>query len=223
MNETKNDIAIALNNVTFAYSTTPVVKQATFAIQNGDFVGIVGKNGSGKSTLLKLILGQLKPQTGVVFLNPSLKLGYVEQVTPNSDYAFPASVLEIVTLGLYEEIGMFRFAKAKHKKLALHALHMVGLEGFEHRQFSMLSGGQQQRVIIAKALASNPDLLILDEPTTGIDANSEKEFVHLLRHLNLGHGKTIVMVTHNTDRLKTANKVLTVEDGLVKEHSHVAI
>lgn len=208
---------ISLSNVSFAYPSNPVLQNITLVINKGDFVGIMGKNGSGKSTLLKLMLQQLKPQTGTIALQQNVHVGYVEQVTPNSDSSFPASVQEIVMLGLQQKIGLFKHANKKHKNMAINALNMVGLHGFEHKQFSFLSGGQQQRVIIAKALVSNPDLLILDEPTTGIDASSEAEFFALLDHLNKGHGKTIVLVTHNTSKLKGTNKVFVVQDKVIEE------
>ena len=211
---------ISLHNVSFSYPSNPVLENISLTIHKGDFVGVIGKNGSGKSTLLKLMLRQLKPQNGTITLKPDTHIGYVEQVTPNSDSSFPASVLEIVMLGLQQKIGLFHFAGKKHKTMARNALKMVGLHGFEHKQFSFLSGGQQQRVIIAKALVSNPELLILDEPTTGIDAQSEQEFFALLDHLNKGHGKTIVLVTHNFEKLKGTNEVYLVQDKKIKEQSH---
>ena len=196
------------------------MQDISLCITKGDFVGIIGKNRRKKHTF-KLMLGQLKPQSGNVFLNETTKVGYVEQVTISSDNSFPASVLEVVMLGLYNKIGMFKFANKHHKAMAQNALKMVGARGFWKKQLSFLSGGQQQRVIIAKALVSNPDLLILDEPTTGIDAHSEKEFISLLHHLNKGHGKTIVMVTHNFDKLSSANKIYIVEDCKLLERKHV--
>lgn len=212
---------IKINNVTFSYPNNLVLKDVSVNFLEGDFIGIIGKNGSGKSTLLKLILGQLKPTSGKIETDKTKKIGYVEQVTLTSDNSFPANVREIVTLGLYKQIGMFSFPNKHHKKLVSNALKTVGLEGFEKRQISFLSGGQQQKVLIAKALVSNPDILVLDEPTTGIDKDSEKEFIRLLEHLNRHHNKTIILVTHNYSKLYSANKIYVVEDKAVREGDYV--
>lgn len=208
---------ITIENLSFAYPNNTVLENVNISFDEGEFVGIIGKNGSGKSTLLKLMLGQLKPQDGKIEIDRTKKIGYVEQVTPNSDNSFPANVQEIVTLGLYKDIGLFKFANKYHKKLVFNALKTVGLEGFEKKQLSFLSGGQQQKVLIAKALVSNPDILILDEPTTGIDAESEKDFLKLLEHLNQFHNKTIILVTHNYSKLTSANKIFLVENKKVSE------
>lgn len=208
---------IKLTDVSFAYGNNLVLQNINLSINKGDFVGLMGRNGSGKSTLIKLIIGQLKPQLGSVALNKDCSIGYVEQVTLSSDSTFPASVFEVVLLGLYSKIGKFKFAKQLHKKLTLNALKIVGMEGFKDCQLSHLSGGQQQKVIIAKALVSNPDVLILDEPTTGIDAQSEKEFLELVFHLNKNHNKTILMSTHDIAKLKTLEKVIVIDDKQLGE------
>lgn len=223
MEEINNKELIRLENVWFSYPSNPVLKDINFTIYKGDFAGIVGKNGSGKTTLLKIILNQLKPQDGKVYLVDNIKIGYVEQVTLNSDSSFPANVYEIVMLGLYRKMKKFHFANIHHKKMIQSALNMVGLDGFEKKSFSLLSGGQQQRVVIAKALVSNPDLLILDEPTTGIDQKSEKDFFELLNHLNVVHQKTILLVTHNIEKLNNTNKIFEVIDGTVKEKENVKL
>lgn len=212
---------IELKNVSFSYPNNLVLQDTSLCFNEGDFAGIIGKNGSGKSTLLKLILGQLKPSSGKVELDKTKKIGYVEQVTLTSDNSFPASVKEIVMLGLYGKIGLFKFMNKQHKKLISNALVTVGLKGFEKKQISFLSGGQQQKVLIAKALVANPDILILDEPTTGIDKESEADFMKLLEHLNTFHKKTIILVTHNYSKLISTNKVFLVEDKTVKEETNV--
>lgn len=211
---------INLQNVSFSYGNNLVLDNVNLIVNKNDYIGIIGKNGSGKSTLLKIILHHLKPQSGKV-ITKDLKIGYVEQVTHSSDFAFPASVFEIVSLGLYEKIGRFKFLNKKHKQEISNAIKMVGLQGFEKRQFSNLSGGQQQRVIIAKALVSNPELLVLDEPTNSVDTNSEKDFFSLLTHLNKAHNKTIIIVTHNLRKLKDANKIFLLEDRNLKEEKNV--
>lgn len=212
---------IEVKNVSFSYPNNLVLQNVSLSFHEGDFAGIIGKNGSGKSTLLKLMLGQLKPSGGKIEVDKTKKIGYVEQVTLTSDSSFPANVKEIVMLGLYGKIGMFKFANKHHKRLVSSALATVGMQGFEHKQLNLLSGGQQQKVLIAKALVSNPDILILDEPTTGIDKDSEAEFMKLLEHLNTAHKKTIILVTHNYSKLAASNKVFLLEDKTIKENANV--
>jgi len=212
---------IKLKNVDFSYFNTKdeVLKDVNMTVKSGDFVGIIGKNGSGKSTLIKIILGQLKPDRGTVKIDKSQKIGYVEQVTASSDSSFPANVYEIVSLGLYPKLGLFRFPSKDDKKMVSYTLESVGLKGFEKRQLSFLSGGQQQKVLIAKALVSNPDILVLDEPTTGIDKESQKEFYRLMTHINKVHKKTILMVTHDYESLSITNKIYKVDDGTLRREN----
>ena len=212
-----------INNVSFGYTNEMILDKVSFAICKGDFVGLIGGNGSGKTTLLKLLLGQLKPTSGEIKKANNLKIGYVEQVTISSDRSFPASVQEIVLLGLYKKIGLFRFAKASHKKLVSSALKTVGLEGFEKKQINLLSGGQQQKVLIAKTFIENPDILILDEPTTGIDKESEQDFFKLLEHLNKEHKKTILIVTHSIEKVLNTNIIYRVENKTLKVEEHAKI
>ncbi len=212
---------INVKNLNFAYNNAPILKDINFSVNEGDFIGIIGRNGSGKSTFLKLLIGELKPLSGEIELNMNNKIGYVEQVTFSNDYSFPANVLEIVLLGLYSKIGLFRFANSKHKKRAQSALKTVGLESFEKQPITQLSGGQQQKVLIAKALVANPDLLILDEPMTGIDRESEKEFLELLHHINKEHGKTIIIVTHNFEKIEGLSKIYRIEENFLKEVENV--
>jgi zinc transport system ATP-binding protein len=210
-----------VENLSFSYGADEILKNVTFEIFEGDFIGIVGKNGSGKTTLLKLLLNQLKPTSGRIKSKKNLKVGYVEQITMSSDNTFPASVLEIVLLGLSQSISRFSFFNASHKKTALLALEQVGLKGFEKKQLANLSGGQQQKVLIAKTLVEDPDLLILDEPTTGIDSESQNEFFKLLKHLNQKHNKTILIVTHSIDKVLSTNRLLKVEDKGVNEYANI--
>ncbi len=209
-----------VKNISFSYGQEEVLSNTSFAIYKKDFIGIVGKNGSGKTTLLKLLLNQIKPTQGTIERKKDLRVGYVEQITMSSDNTFPASVMEVVLLGLHSSLPRFGFYKQKHKKLALVALEQVGLKGFEKRQLSQLSGGQQQKVLIAKTLVENPELLILDEPTTGIDAESQEEFFKLLKHLNQKHEKTILIVTHNIEKVLATTRLLKVENKSVKEEKN---
>ena len=210
---------IKLEGVCFSYGHNRIFDEINLEINRGEYVGIIGKNGSGKSTLLKLILGQLKPICGEI-IKEKLKIGYVEQVTINSENNFPASVYEIVMLGLYKEIGFFKFPNKEQKEKVLETLKSVGLEHLSKKQISKLSGGEQQKVMLAKALVNNPDLIILDEPTTAVDSESENNFFTVLKQLN-EDGKTIVIVTHDNDNLKDVNKIYKVENLRVLEVAHV--
>lgn len=202
--ETKDDIVV-LDHVTFRYDSENVIKNLDFKVSRGDFLGIIGSNGTGKSTLIKLILGELKPNSGNVHIfgeDPSTcknldKVGYMKQVGFSSEDSFPASVGEIVMLNLYKEIGFFRMPSKKHWKKVRDALSIVGMEDYIDRKFSDLSGGQKQRVLIAKAVVSSPHLLILDEPTTGIDHKSEAILYDLLEDLNKNRNITIILISHD--------------------------
>ena len=141
-----------VEDLSFGYSNEKILNRISFTVCKGDFIGLIGNNGSGKTTLLKLLLGQLKPLSGKITKMGNIKIGYVEQVTISSDRSFPASVEEIVLLGLYKKIGLFHFAKRTHKKLASAALKTVGLEGFEKRQINEM---EQHRRYAPKSLYSN--------------------------------------------------------------------
>src|SRR5688572_272184 len=145
-----------------------VLKDISFCIHSGEFIGLIGPNGAGKTTLLKVLLGLIAPQRGNVKLGDS-RVGYIPQRGIHAGSIVPISVQEVVHLG------------SPH--LANQALQQVGMAGFDHRRFSELSGGQQQRVLIAKALATEPSLLILDEPTTGIDEQAQADFYQTLSAL----------------------------------------
>lgn len=212
-----------VKNISFSYGEEEVLSNTSFTIYKQDFVGIVGKNGSGKTTLLKLLLNQIKPTSGVIERKKDLKIGYVEQITMSSDNTFPANVMEIVLLGLHSSMPRLSFYRKKHKKIALSALEQVGLKGFEKRQISELSGGQQQKVLIAKTLVENADVLIMDEPTTGIDLESQEDFFKLLKHLNQKHEKTILIVTHNIEKVLSTTRLLKVENKKIKEETNVNI
>lgn len=208
---------LTVENICYKYASHLVLEEVRLDIEEGDFVGIVGKNGSGKTTLLKLILGIIQPVCGRIVFAPKTKISYIEQLTINSDISFPTNVYETVMLGLYAKIGFLKFSNIEHKTLVLDVLKLVGLEGYEKKQISMLSGGEQQRVMIAKALVSNPDLLILDEPTSGIDQESESKFIDLLHKLNKEHNKTIIMVSHDIYVLSECEKIYEIKNKTMKE------
>lgn len=210
---------LTIEDICFKYGNNLVLEEVYLTVREGDFIGIVGKNGSGKTTFLKLLLGLVHPICGHITFKNKMKLSYVEQLTIHSEVSFPTSVYETVMLGLYKNIGFLKFPSDEHKKQVMNALDMVGLTGYEKKQISHLSGGEQQRVMIAKALVSNPDLLILDEPTAGIDAQAEKNFVELLRKLNKQYNKTIIMVSHDIFALSECNRIYEISGKTIKERA----
>lgn len=215
---------ISIENVSFAYNKENVLQDIILSIDEGDFVGIIGCNGSGKSTLMKLLIGQLNPSKGKIKLfsedldksNNLNKIGYVPQISLSSGANFPATVEEIVMANLYSKVGFMKFPKKEHKQKVKEALKIVNMQDYSKRLIGNLSGGQQQRVMIAKALVSDPKIIILDEPTTGIDAASEEQLYSLLERLNKESKITIVIVSHDFAKIsKYTNKIFVVENNKV--------
>jgi len=192
--------AIKIENVSFAYNGFRVLDSVNLAVYERDFLSLVGPNAGGKTTLLKLILGLLKPTSGSiqVFGLPPVKarsrIGYMPQHT-NLDPLFPVSVLDVVLMGRMGNGRRFGFFGKSDREKAEEALRKVELQDIRHRSFSDLSGGQHQRVLIARALVIDPDLLLLDEPTSNVDAAVETELFELLDRLN--EKMTVVLVTHD--------------------------
>lgn len=209
---------LEFENVSFKYDKDDVLKNVSFSLEKGDFLGIIGENGTGKTTLMKLILGFLQPHSGEIrilgqnrriFKNTEL-LGYVSQKSNSFATDFPATVFEVASCGLYAKHGFLKFPKKEDKALVEKALEDVGMADFRDRLIGRLSGGQQQRVFIARALVKNPEIMILDEPTVGIDAKSVLEITQIIGELNK-KGMTVIMTNHDTHALKReANKILTL-------------
>ncbi|MFI5265656.1 MAG: metal ABC transporter ATP-binding protein [Candidatus Levyibacteriota bacterium] len=197
---------IELQNVSFSFGADDAVKNVSLIVHVGDYVGIIGPNGGGKSTLLKLMLGLLTPRTGIVKLfntdvkkfNDWHKIGYVPQKT-YFDVSFPVTVEEVVAMGRYGTLGLLRFPGKEDSKKVNEALHQVEMYEYKDRRIADLSGGQQQRVFIARALVSEPEVIFLDEPTTGVDVKTQKQFYTLLRKLNQELNLTLVLVSHELD------------------------
>lgn len=198
---------IELQNVSFQYDYTNVLDNISLEINEGDFLALLGPNGSGKSTMLKLILGLLKPTNGQVKLfgqdvskfDKREWIAYVSQKSNSFNSGFPATVKEVVNSGLVKKLGLFKRKAKNSDKLVLEALQSVGMEGYMERNIGELSGGQQQRVFIARALVSDPKILVLDEPTVGIDYENVQSFYSLMAHLNERHNLTLLLVTHDVD------------------------
>jgi len=191
---------IQLNDVSFAYDGNLVLDSVNLIVHERDFLSIVGPNAGGKTTLLKIILGLLKPASGSirVFGLPPVKarsrIGYMPQYV-TLDPLFPVTVLDVVLMGRLGNGKRFGFFGRADREAAEEALIKVELQGVKNRSFSELSGGQHQRVLIARALVTNPDLLLLDEPTSNVDAVVETELYELLNLLN--EKMTVVLVTHD--------------------------
>lgn len=208
--------AVSVKNLSFAYQDRPVLTNVCFDIQPGQFIGMIGPNGGGKTTLLKLILGFLKASAGKIHVFGRLpiaarhEMAYVPQ-SLRFDKQFPITVLELVLEGRLSHLSWYgRFSK-QDKQLALEALGLVGLEHLQHRPFGSLSGGQAQRVLIARALASEPRLLLLDEPTANVDTQAEAEIYTLLKRLQ--GQMTILMVTHHLQAvIELVEKVICVQN-----------
>jgi zinc transport system ATP-binding protein len=196
---------ITIKNLYYHYGQANVLENINLDVLKGDFLGLVGPNGSGKSTLIKCILGLEVPQKGEVLLFGEHaakfrrwdKVGYVSQKASSFNTSFPATVFEVVSMGLFGKVGLFRFLKREHRHKVREALESVGMDAYSNRNIGELSGGQQQRVFIARALVSEPELLILDEPTVGVDALSADTFYQLLRELHRQKNMTLLLVTHD--------------------------
>lgn len=209
-------------NLTFSYGEIPVLSNLSFSLPKGGFAALIGSNGVGKSTLLKLLLGELTPTSGTVRVlgqetrrfRDWPKVGYVPQDGLGGHADFPASVNEIVQANLVSDIGLFRFPRREHREKVRQALEAVGMEDYGSRLIGALSGGQRQRVLLARALVAGPELMILDEPTSGMDRQSADGFYQLLARLNQSSGLTILMVSHEPERLSgLASAIYCLENG----------
>lgn len=198
---------IELHNITFSYTDEEkVLENVNLNIHQGDYLGIVGPNGGGKTTLLKVMLGLLKPTKGVVKLFDTeinhfkdwYKIGYVPQKAVNFDQNFPLTVEEVVAMGRYGKKGLLRTLDKKDNQLIEKSLREVDMWEYRKKIIGDLSGGQQQRVFIARALASSPEIIFLDEPTAGVDEQTQKKFYGLLKKLNKAFKLTLVLVSHDT-------------------------
>lgn len=198
---------INIKDISFDYEQTKALDHISMKVEEGDFLAILGPNGSGKSTLLKIMLGLIKPTSGKIELfgidSKDFKhrewIGYVSQKSNSFNSGFPATVEEVVAGGLAKKTGLFHRYPKSYKQDVLEALEAVGMEGFKDRSVSELSGGQQQRVFIARALVAKPKILILDEPTVGIDHQNVQSFYNMLASLNRDKKITLVLVTHDVD------------------------
>ena len=194
-----------VNNLNFERQGNLVLNGASFQILPGEYCAIIGPNGGGKTTLVRLLLGLEKPTSGEIKLfgipqkrfRDWNRIGYVPQRSALVDSTFPATVREVVGMGRYALRGVFGFESAEDKSSISEAMELMGVSDLSDRLIGNLSGGQRQRVMIARALASDPDVLIVDEPNTGVDAQSQHRFYELLRTLNKTKKMSILFITHD--------------------------
>lgn len=218
--------AIKVEHLSFGYTgDVPILEDVNLKIEEGDYVILTGENGSGKSTFLKLLLGQLEADQGRIELLGrniatgkfrGLKVGYVPQNSISGNQDFPATVEEVVRTGLYRPLGKRLSGKECNQRVK-KALQELGMEEFAKHRIGELSGGQQQRVMLARVMADEPKLLILDEPTVGVDSSSIQALCEILEKKHR-EGLTILMVTHGNTRIFAgANRHLRAEEGGITE------
>ncbi|MFZ5828393.1 MAG: metal ABC transporter ATP-binding protein [Bacillota bacterium] len=197
---------VLVRDLTVAYQKRPVLQGVSLSLPEGRLVGVVGPNGAGKSTMLKAILGLIPRVSGEVqiygkaYKEARREVGYVPQRS-SVDWDFPTDALDVVLMGRYGHLGLFRRPGAKDRELAMHALEQVGMADYAHRQISQLSGGQQQRVFLARALAQDAQVYFMDEPFAGVDAATEKAIITLLNELK-ARGKTVLVVHHDLQTVR---------------------
>jgi ABC-type Mn2+/Zn2+ transport system ATPase subunit len=186
---------VRFEHASLGYGRHIVLRDISFVIPEGDFLGLVGPNGSGKTTILRALLGTMKPIEGTVTLAQGLRYGYVPQ-RDMVDYDYPLTTLDVVLMGRYDRMGLGKRPKAADRDAAMQALQQVGIADLSGKHLRNLSGGQRQRTLMARALAGQPNLLVLDEPTTGMDLVSTTQILGLVRDLHERSGITVLMVSH---------------------------
>jgi zinc/manganese transport system ATP-binding protein len=200
----------------FGYGKQSVVRRANLEVRPGEFVVLAGSNGSGKTTLVRGLLGLLPPLAGRVERGPALRLGYVPQ-RETLDPLYPLSGNDVVLLGASRDLAFWRPAGAAERAGCRAALAAVHAEAFAERRYGQLSGGQRQRILIARALATRPSLLLLDEPTAGVDPETEIAIVEVLESLCAQHQLAIWMVTHQLQAVHgRVDRTLTIVDGTLQ-------
>jgi ABC-type Mn2+/Zn2+ transport system ATPase subunit len=210
----KNDACLLrVDDADFGYEGRPVVHRASLEIRRGELVILLGANGSGKTTLLRGLLGFLPALSGRVERRPGLRVGYVPQ-RETLDPLYPLSAFDVARLGSWRELPFWRLSGARERARTREALAACRAADLAFERYSTLSGGQRQRVLLARALASDPELLLLDEPTAGIDPEAEMEILDLLCELRDERGLSIWMVTHHVHAMAgRADRTLVVSDG----------
>lgn len=205
---------IEVKDLVFSYGKDEILNKLSFDLNKGDFLTIQGENGSGKSTLIKIILKDLKKKSGQIKLfgvdiedfDDYTKIGYVPQVNDANKLAFPVTGDEFVVLNLYKKFNIFNRPNKKCYKKVHDIFEILNIEDLLNIPFNQLSGGQAQKVMIARAMVNDPKILLLDEPTVGVDEKSKRDFLKLLAHLNDKHKISILMISHEMDVVREFSK-----------------
>ena len=215
---------LSVKNLYCGYGSVEVLSDVSFDVEKGDYIGLAGPNGAGKTTLVKTVLGLSEKFKGIIKLfGQDLKsfdgwgrVGYLSQRVTAFNPLFPAAVKEVVGLGLLSQKEFpKRFGRADDAKI-MQSLDLMGISDLHRKPVSDLSGGQQQRVFLARALVSNPELLILDEPGTALDPQSREDFFEFIKKLNRDKGITVILITHDTAQIgQYANKLLYMDKKVV--------
>lgn len=205
---------IEFKNVTLGYGNNIILSNLNFSIEKGDFLGLVGPNGAGKTTVLRSIIGTLKPMTGEILLHTNKSsrttFGYVPQ-RDVIDPIMPFTVEDIVMMGRYSHLGIIKFPTPRENRLLTECLQQADIENLRYQSFKDLSGGQKQRTLIARALISEPEILVLDEPTSGMDLSSRQSILSLIKKLHIA-GYTVILVSHLlSDVANTAMRIAFIE------------
>lgn len=215
--------ALGVQGLYFTYGSKVILDDVTFSLEEGDALALVGPNGSGKTTLIQLVLGLLQPVRGKIAIFGTdvkdfrawYRIGYVSQKAA-LDVRFPATVREVVATGRFGRVGLGHRLQQEDWQLVEEAIDTVGLLPLQNHPLIELSGGQQQRAFIARALAGEPEMLVLDEPQTGLDDQKLRDFYHLLQYLNQEKKITILMVTHDLEMVTSwANRVAFLNKRLI--------
>lgn len=199
---------ITVENLAFQYDSEPVLENISYHLDSGEFVTLTGENGAAKSTLIKATLGILKPKVGKVTISPTnidhkkLRIAYLPQQIASFNAGFPSTVYEFVKSGRYPRQGWFRKLTKHDEEHIRVSLESVNMWENRNKRIGSLSGGQKQRVVIARMFASDPDIFILDEPTTGMDTGTTDTFYQLMHHNAHHHNKSVLMITHDPDEVK---------------------
>lgn len=211
---------ITIDKLGYDYGEGWILHKLSLEITKGDFVAVIGPNGAGKSTLLRLIAGILQPTSGQISMYGQpldefkdwSKVGFVPQNPARQHKAFPISVKEVIALGRLDSGKLWQRYTAEDKRAVNDIIERFHLKDLEHRRIGDLSGGQQQRVFLARAMVKNPELLLLDEPATGVDPDAKQELYQLLGEINKEHGITIIMVSHDLElAVKVARNALCLD------------
>lgn len=227
----KENIILELKNVSYTYDTKVILDDISLSIERGEYLAIIGPNGAGKTTLLKLMLGLLSPTSGTLCLcgedcctfTQRHRVGYIPQRASKKGSSFPATVYEAVAMGRYKAGGICKSLTEEDRNVINESIAEMGMTEYKDTLLENLSGGQEQRVFIARALVNNPEILFLDEPMIGVDKETQEEFYKILQKLNKERNITIILISHDIERMqKEANTILSI-DGCVRFYDKASL